>query len=142
MDFSQFSKSWSQLPDQTIRTIFVRIYFFHITVVLTHPAHCQIMGGFMQGHEDIDQCFSVQASLIARHTFDNPTELIQILDGSTRPEDPAERQRAWRKLGQVHSEAFKLDEAADWKQWVSMLGVWVKGLRAPEHGSSFSFGQL
>eukprot|EP00435_Cladocopium_sp_Y103_P043291 s1803_g12.t1 len=90
----------------------------------------------MQGHEDIDQCFSVQAALIARHTFDNPTELVQILDGSTRSEVPAERQRAWQKLGQVHCEAFKLDEAADWKQWVSMLGIRVKGLRAPEHGSS------
>jgi hypothetical protein len=104
--------------------------------LFTDFVHFQInAGGLMQGHEDIDQCFSVQAALIARHTFDNPTELIQILDGSTRPEDPAERQRAWQKVGKVHSEAFKLDEAADWKHWVRMLGVRVKGLRAPEHGS-------
>ena len=85
--------------------------------------------GCIRGHEDLDQIFSVQASLISRHVFDNPTELIEILDSAGRPQDEGERIRKRRKVSQIDCRAYKLDEAADWKAWVAMLGVRVKGLR-------------
>ena len=77
----------------------------------------------------MDQIFSVQAALISRHTFDSPSELVDILDSGARPEDPGEQQRRQRQQpGNVECEAYKLDEVADWKQWTSMLGVRLKGL--------------
>ena len=76
----------------------------------------------------MDQAFSVQAGVISRHTFDNANDVTQILDSSSRSNNPAEQQRV-RRAGQVYVESYKLDEAADWKQWVSMVGVRVKGLR-------------
>lgn len=45
-------------------------------------------------------------------------------------EDRGEQQRRQRQqVGRVECEAYKLDEVAEWKQWTSMLGVRLKGLR-------------
>lgn len=60
--------------------------------------------------------------------FDNPTELLEILDSSGRPDWEAEQLRKQRKVPTVDCEAFKLDQVADWKAWAAMLGVRLKGL--------------
>lgn len=84
-----------------------------------------------QGHEDLDQVFSRQAALIARHTFDTPQQLVEILDSATRPpEDEQERVREQQGAARVSCIAYKLDRAPDWKKWTSVLGIRLKGLRA------------
>ena len=87
--------------------------------------------GCFSGHEDIDQVFSVQAQLISRHEINNPEELMQIMDTSGRPRSDAEAMRKARKLdvAKVACETYKLDEVALWKDWVSKLGIRLKGLR-------------
>lgn len=83
----------------------------------------------IQGHEDIDQVFSVQSSIISRQTFDGPDDVVSILDGSFRPEGAGERERQRAKSVHVQTVAYKLDEVAPWKDWVSVVGVVVKGMR-------------
>ena len=78
----------------------------------------------------MDQAFSVQAGVIARNVFDNPSELIEILDSMGRAGGEAEQLRKQQKVSRVDCEAYQLDEAAQWKDWVSMLGIRVKGLRS------------
>ena len=83
------------------------------------------------GHEDLDQIFSVVASLISRYEFSNPDELVDILDSAGRPEAEVgeqERKRT-KKNFTVDCQAYKLDQMARWHDWVSVLGVRVKGLR-------------
>lgn len=46
-----------------------------------------------QGHEDLDQIFSVQASMISRSEFDTPDQLIDLLDSATRPDSESGRER-------------------------------------------------
>ena len=83
------------------------------------------------GHEDLDQIFSIQASLIARHEFNTPEELMQIMDSASRPERQSEAMRKAQKTNfNVDCECKKLDECAEWQQWVAMLGIRLKGLRA------------
>ncbi|CAK9104005.1 unnamed protein product [Durusdinium trenchii] len=72
----------------------------------------------------------LRAALIARHTFDNPQKLVEILDSATRPaEDEQEQVREQRGAPRINCIAYKLDKAADWKKWTSMLGIRLKGLR-------------
>ena len=86
---------------------------------------------WMPGHEDLDQIFSRQAALIARHTFDTPQELVEILDSATRPlEGEQERVREQQGAARMSCIAYKLDRAPDWKKWASVLGIRLKGLRA------------
>lgn len=80
-------------------------------------------------HEDLDQAFSQQASLICRHTFDTPEQVVEILDSCCRPSEPSEQARKRHKNHKVEAAAYKLDEVAEWKDWSAVSGVWVKGLR-------------
>ena len=82
------------------------------------------------GHEDLDQVFSVISSLIARHEFETPSALVDLLDSSGRPSDEMEGERKKLKK-EVHVEcrAYKLDECARWHDWTSVLGIRAKGLR-------------
>ena len=82
-----------------------------------------------QGHEDLDQAFSQQAALICRHVFDTPEQVTEIMDTMCRPNDPGEQARKKHKTHKVQATAAKLDEVADWKQWVSVVGLHLKGLR-------------
>lgn len=85
-----------------------------------------------QGHEDLDQVFSVIASLVARYEFSTPDELVDILDSAGRPSEAevAERERKRTKKNfTVDCQAYKLDQTAGWHAWASAAGVRVKGLR-------------
>ena len=83
------------------------------------------------GHEDLDQIFAIQASAIARNTFDTPEELMDIMDSLARPDNAteAERKRRRRTSPTVEFACYKLDQCAMWKEWVAVLGIRLKGLR-------------
>lgn len=83
----------------------------------------------------MDQFFSVQSSLISRHTFDNPGQVVDLLDSASRPDNPGERERKLHKSQtmRVRASAYKLDAVARWQDWVSVLGLRIKGLRAWKH---------
>ena len=84
-------------------------------------------------HEDLDQVFAIQASLIARSTFEFLEALLELMDSMSRPENVAEVERKKRKVVDASSvpfHAYKLDQCAEWQSWVAMLGVRLKGLRS------------
>lgn len=54
----------------------------------------------------MDQAFSVQAGVIARNVFDNPSELIEILDSMGRAGGEAEQLRKQQKVSRVDCEAY------------------------------------
>ncbi|CAK9032211.1 unnamed protein product, partial [Durusdinium trenchii] len=63
-------------------------------------------------------------------TFNNPEDLLEILaDTSSRPDNAAELIRKTWDAPRLEVRPYKLDEAANWKAWVAMLGIRVKGLR-------------
>ena len=74
----------------------------------------------------------MQASAIARNTFDTPEQLIDIMDSLARPENAGELERKRHKsdAARVDFQAYKLDQVAPWKEWVAMLGIRLKGLRS------------
>ena len=56
---------------------------------------------------------------------------MQIMDSASRPERQSEAMRKSQKTSfNVDCECKKLDECAEWQQWVAMLGIRLKGLRA------------
>ena len=81
----------------------------------------------------MDQVFSQKAALIARHTFNTPDEVVNILDTSCRPDAAGERARKQAKIHKVKAMAYKLDEVAGWKKWLQVVGVKIKGMRLLEH---------
>ncbi|CAE7405194.1 unnamed protein product [Symbiodinium sp. CCMP2592] len=83
------------------------------------------------GHEDVDQVFSQQAAFISRHTFDSACGLVDLLDSSFRSSDDGERERKRHTShgGRVQVHCIKLDEVAQWRQWVAMARLRIKGLR-------------
>ena len=102
-----------------------------LTAPVFHIFPIRILSDPDPGHEDLDQIFSVVASLISRYEFSSPDELVDILDSAGRPEAEVgeqERKRT-KKNFTVDCQAYKLDQVARWHEWVSVLGVRVKGLR-------------
>ena len=92
------------------------------------------------GHEDLDQIFSVISSLISRHEFSTPEELIEILDFAGTPLGVGEQERKRVKTPfTVDCEAYKLDQTARWHDWVAAAGVRVKGLRTLDQPTSIYF---
>ncbi len=89
------------------------------------------------GHEDVDQYFSQVASLLSRSTFDNPNEVVELLDSSYRPEALSDLQRKQAKKIKVSSQSYKLDTVACWKNWVGMIGIRLLGLRLMAFDHSF-----
>jgi len=77
----------------------------------------------------LDQAFSQQAALICRHIFDTPEQVATIMDTLCRSDVSGERERKKQKTHKVEAYASKLDEVADWKEWVAVSGIWLKGLR-------------
>jgi hypothetical protein len=72
--------------------------------------------GVGHSHEDVDQVFGQCAGLIARNTFDEPGDVIAIVDEMCKP--------------RTHATASRLDNVADWKEtFVNRLGIRIKGLR-------------
>lgn len=81
------------------------------------------------GHEDIDQYFSQVAAFLTPHDFSSPDDVVNILDSSSRPDSLSELHRKQAQQTKVRTHAFKLDEVARWQEWVSALGIRLKGLR-------------
>lgn len=80
----------------------------------------------------MDQYFSQTAALMARHEFDSADDVTKLLDSAHRPDDqPGElhRKNAKLKTMKVRSQTCKMDNIADWKAWVSALGLRLMGLR-------------
>ena len=118
--------------DNTYREAKNRHYIGFLMLMTVLKTFRFVLANFLRvghSHEDLDQVFSVQASLISRCEFDTPSDLIDILDSAARPDSDAERLRRQHRAQKVDVVAYLLDECADWQRWVSMLGVRVKGLR-------------
>lgn len=81
------------------------------------------------GHEDLDQIFSRQAAMLARHEFATPDDVVALMDDTFKPESAADEIRKQSRRVKVESYARKLDQVADWKSWVGALGIRLKGLR-------------
>ena len=76
-------------------------------------------------------------------TFNNPEDLLEILaDASSRPDNAAELIRKTWDAPRLEVRPYKLDEAANWKAWVAMLGIRVKGLRCLQADNNFYFPQV
>ena len=71
----------------------------------------------------MDQCFGQTAGYIACTTFDSSNDLVELLDTATKP-DLHVGNSTLRK-----AQSQKLDQTADWKLYVSRLGLRMKGLR-------------
>ena len=84
------------------------------------------------GHEDVDQYFSQLAAYLTPLEFSTPEEAVDLLDSSSRPESAAALQRKQAKRTKVCTQAYKLDEVANWKYWVGVLGIRLLGLRCSE----------
>lgn len=54
---------------------------------------------------------------------------MNVLDGESRPDGAAERERKRAKGQKIETCAYKLDQVAPWKEWVSVAGVKLKGMR-------------
>jgi hypothetical protein len=83
-------------------------------------------------HEDIDQTFGQVSGHMARHEFSSVDDIVSLLDIATRPaakSDQLRTQSLSDKCIRRQSLAYKLDETADWKLWVSHLGIKFKGIR-------------
>jgi hypothetical protein len=78
-----------------------------------------------QGHEDVDQAFGQTAGYISQSTFDDINGLVDLLDSATRPNpEKSAHGKTFR-----NARAERLDQTADWKLWVSRLGIKMSGLR-------------
>lgn len=52
------------------------------------------------------------------------------MDNTFRADDPAEVHRRRGQLGPtIEANAFKFDQAANWKDWVAVLGIRMSRLR-------------
>ena len=79
----------------------------------------------------MDQIFAQAAGYIARHEFDNIDECVELLDSATKPigADSHRKSASSTAFFNRHAHAQKLDETADWKEWVLRLGIRLSGLR-------------
>lgn len=81
------------------------------------------------------------ASLIARYEFSDPDQLIDILDSAGRPEAAVHGEQERKRIKKnftIDCQAYRLDQTACWHDWVSALGVRVKGLRSL-HESKYAY---
>ena len=77
----------------------------------------------ISGHEDCDQYFSQVASYLSPQAFDDPQDVVNLLDSTYRPDSLADLQRKQSKKIRVRTQAYKLDTVARWQDWVAVLGV-------------------
>ncbi|CAK9117827.1 unnamed protein product [Durusdinium trenchii] len=72
--------------------------------------------GTFKGHEDLDQIFSQQAAMLARHEFATPDDVVALMDDTFKPESAADEIRKQSRRVKVESYARKLDQAVagDW----------------------------
>ncbi|CAK9117825.1 unnamed protein product [Durusdinium trenchii] len=64
---------------------------------------------------DLDQIFSQQAAMLARHEFATPDDVVALMDDTFKPESAADEIRKQSRRVKVESYARKLDQVADWK---------------------------
>lgn len=105
---AQLPQSWTQFLGDNVKLC--RVW---TNVQVFETCFFQDVSASNQGHEDLDQAFSQQAALICRHVFDTPEQVTEIMDQND-----------------LESRCAKIDEVAEWKEWVAVVGLHLKGLRA------------
>ena len=95
--------------------------FRQTTVSFLRPGH---------SHEDIDQIFSQVAAMMSHSSFSTPDDLLELLNGTCQSDNPGHAARLKKqKFQKIRASACMLDQAADWKSWVAVAGMKLKGLR-------------
>ena len=95
--------------------------FRQTTISFLRPGH---------SHEDIDQFFSQVAAMMSHSSFSTPDELLELLNGTCQSDNPGHAARLKKqKLQKIRASACMLDQAADWKSWIAVAGMKLKGLR-------------
>eukprot|EP00435_Cladocopium_sp_Y103_P036678 s460_g9.t1 len=80
-------------------------------------------------HEDLDQVFSQVGSMLSHSEFATPDQLLELLNGTCRPEAAQGARQKRAKLSKIAASASMLDQTAEWKAWSSVVGVTLRGLR-------------
>lgn len=80
-------------------------------------------------HEDLDQVFSQVGSMLSHSEFATPDQLLELLNGTCRPDAAQGARQKRAKLSKIAASASMLDQTAGWKAWSSVVGVTLRGLR-------------
>ena len=76
-------------------------------------------------HEDVDQVFGQIARLFACRRFDDPMDMIQLLN-----ECSGKHAASGSRKGRLQSaEAYKLDQVSNWKAFTAQTGISILGMR-------------
>ena len=94
--------------------------FRQVCISFLRPGH---------SHEDLDQIFSQVGALLAHSEFSTPFELLELLDGTCRPDAGRQQRQKKSRLSKISASACMLDQSAEWKAWSSVVGVTLRGLR-------------
>lgn len=78
----------------------------------------------------MDQVFSQEAAVLARHEFSTPEDVLGLMDDTFKLDALSDQIRKQAKKIKTEAYARKLDQVARWKDWVGALGIRLKGLRA------------
>ena len=71
-------------------------------------------------HEDVDQVFGCLSRLLRGKGFNDPAQLIQLLQTAARPGEA-------RQIHGTQLTAYKLDQTACWKNFTDQFGISFKG---------------
>ena len=94
--------------------------FRQVCISFLRPGH---------SHEDLVQIFSQVGALLAHSEFSTPFELLELLDGTCRPDAGRQQRQKKSRLSKISASACMLDQSAEWKAWSSVVGVTLRGLR-------------
>lgn len=119
--------------DGTYREAKNQFYMSFLLVLTVLQVFRQCYISFLRpghSHEDVDQIFSQVSGMLSSQTFSNPDELVDLLNLTCQPDTRAQslRQKK-RRLDRVAASSCRLDQTAQWKEWVAVAGVKLKGLR-------------
>eukprot|EP00435_Cladocopium_sp_Y103_P030834 s4234_g7.t1 len=95
--------------------------FRQTTISFLRPGH---------SHEDVDQVFSQVAAMMSHSSFSTPDDLLELLNCTCQSDNAGHAARLKKqKFQKIRASACMLDQAADWKSWVAVAGLKLKGLR-------------
>ena len=75
----------------------------------------------------MDAFFGQLATIIATCKFDTPGDVVDIINNVW--EDRPGQGAPFRTCRGLHARAARLEETRAWKEWISRLGIVLKGLR-------------
>lgn len=80
-------------------------------------------------HEDVDQCFGQVARLFAARKFDEPGDMIQLLNECSKSNSDQNAPSGSNKSRLQTAHSYKLDQVSKWKPFVAQTGIKLLGMR-------------